>query len=204
MGSLRVFWLFGFKPSSRLLLAPQREWPMGGRSRLQRRDRVRFSRTSVSFHHVNRVVSLYSISLHHRFSSASNKKAFLPRGTGHEGFSTDTAHKNANRPLLRRGSGTNDEARLLTSGFRPTLRPFSPPAAEMDTSDFVAGYSGATVPDFHGLPSASSHSILSKEQNVDADYSIPGWDVNNSDSCGYEWCSYPRFLDHGLSQDLAG
>jgi hypothetical protein len=38
---------YGIKPSSRLLLASLQEWPVGGRSRLQRRDRVRFSRTSV-------------------------------------------------------------------------------------------------------------------------------------------------------------
>ncbi len=45
-----VFWLPALWPSSRLLFAPDGNGFMGGRGRLQRRDRARFSRASVKLH----------------------------------------------------------------------------------------------------------------------------------------------------------
>ena len=124
---------------------------LGGRSRSQRRDRVRFPRTSVRFPQ-NPFYPISRCALRAaRKPLPKTKKPSAP-ATGTEGFSD---HKSRNRQQPSCAKGCPAQRGGSSSGFRhPTYSRVFPPTQGSDGSGFVAGYSGATASESHGLPFA--------------------------------------------------
>jgi|GEM_PF-6420120 len=115
----------GLKPSSRLLPAFRPEWLVGGRNRLQRRDRVRFSRTSVSAHPVAVSVIVCSLDvLFCAFLLRKQKGLAAPHyGTARPSRRLDTAPLPSSSPA----EAFRSFWRNTSSGFRPqTFLPPSP------------------------------------------------------------------------------